>query len=102
MMLVVCPLTLLHPLPSFHIFLAFAENYVTFLIMACAQSALASCLPAESFEMKGGESLMKQVIKITGKAEHVFKYMKVVARYRGNVSLKDLAKDKQTHIIDLN
>ncbi|MFC1968247.1 hypothetical protein ACFLVX_02505 [Chloroflexota bacterium] len=45
---------------------------------------------------------MKQVIKITGKAERVFKYMKVVAKYKGNVSLKDLAKDKHTHIIDLN
>ncbi len=37
---------------------------------------------------------MKQVLVVSGKAKQVFKYLALVARYKGNVSLKELSKNK--------
>ena len=44
---------------------------------------------------------MKQVLRIEGKAKQVFKYVALLNRYQGNVSLKHLAKNNETCIIDL-
>ena len=35
---------------------------------------------------------MKQVLVISGKSTQVFKYLKLVARYKGDVTLEKLAK----------
>jgi hypothetical protein len=43
-----------------------------------------------------------QVIRISGKAKQVFKYVELAARYRGNVAIKDLEKPKKQRRIDLN
>ena len=37
---------------------------------------------------------MKQVLVVSGKAKHVFKYLELVSRYRGSVSLGKLAKEQ--------
>ena len=44
---------------------------------------------------------MKQVILISGKAKNVFKYVEILNRCKGNMSLKDLSKGKKTLKIDL-
>ncbi|MFC1983959.1 hypothetical protein ACFLVO_02990 [Chloroflexota bacterium] len=38
---------------------------------------------------------MRQVLVVSGKAKHVFKYLELVSRYRGNVSLEKLAKEQK-------
>jgi hypothetical protein len=35
-----------------------------------------------------------QVMTLRGKAKQVFKYMKLVSRYKGNVTVKELLKAK--------
>ena len=45
---------------------------------------------------------MRQVIQISGKAKHVFKYIELMKRYKGNVTLKDLAKNEKMLKIELN
>ncbi len=44
---------------------------------------------------------MRQVIKVTGKAKNVFKYIDVMARHNGNISIEKLAKGKQSRTIEL-
>ena len=44
---------------------------------------------------------MKQVIQISGKAKQVFKYMELLNRHKGNVTLRELAKDNKTIKLDL-
>lgn len=44
---------------------------------------------------------MKPTIQVSGKAKQVFKYIELLSRYRGNVTLKELAKDKKTLKLDL-
>jgi len=44
---------------------------------------------------------MKPIIQISGKAKHVFKYMALVNRHKGNVTLKELAKNNKTIKLDL-
>ncbi len=39
---------------------------------------------------------MKQVIKVSGKANQVFKYIELLKRHKGNINLKELAKDNKT------
>ncbi|MFC1929538.1 hypothetical protein ACFLW6_01545 [Chloroflexota bacterium] len=45
---------------------------------------------------------MRQVIRISGKAKKVFKYIELAARHKGNVTIKDLAKNNKKWEIDLN
>ena len=35
---------------------------------------------------------MQKILTVSGKAKQVFKYLEVVARYKGNVTLKELAE----------
>ena len=44
---------------------------------------------------------MKQVIKVSGKAKQVFKYVEILGRNRGNVTLKELEKENKTLKLDL-
>ena len=44
---------------------------------------------------------MQQVLVISGKAKHVFKYMKLMNRRKSNVTLKELAKANKTFKLDL-
>ena len=44
---------------------------------------------------------MKQIIQISGKAKQVFKYMELLNRHKGNVTLAELAKDSKTLKLDL-
>ena len=44
---------------------------------------------------------MKPIIQISGKAKQVFKYMELLKRHRGNVTLKELAKNNETLKLDL-
>ena len=44
---------------------------------------------------------MKPIIQVQGKAKLVFKYMELLNRYKGNVTLKELAKDNKTLKLDL-
>jgi len=44
---------------------------------------------------------MGQVIQISGKAKHVFKYIALASSHKGNVTLKDLAKNGKEWKIDL-
>lgn len=44
---------------------------------------------------------MKEIIKVTGKAKQVFDYMELLGRYRGKVTLKELAKDNKTLKLDM-
>jgi len=44
---------------------------------------------------------MKQVIQISGKAKQVFKYVELLNRHKGNVTLRKLAKDNKTLKLDL-
>ncbi|MDP2730736.1 MAG: hypothetical protein Q8O55_09685 [Dehalococcoidales bacterium] len=44
---------------------------------------------------------MKPVIQVSGKAKHVFKYMELLSRHKGSMTLKDLAKDNKTFKLDL-
>ncbi len=44
---------------------------------------------------------MKTLIQISGKAKQVFKYMELLNRHKGNVTLKELAKDNKTLKLDL-
>jgi len=44
---------------------------------------------------------MKTIIQISGKAKQVFKYMELLNRHKGNVTLKELAKDNKTIKLDL-
>ncbi len=44
---------------------------------------------------------MKSIIKISGKAKQVFKYVELLKRHKGNVTLKDLEKDNKTLELDL-
>lgn len=37
---------------------------------------------------------MKQVIRVSGKAKKVFKYIELLNRYKGNLSLEELEKEK--------
>lgn len=39
---------------------------------------------------------MKQVIRLSGKAKQVFKYMELLNRYQGKTALKDLVKANRT------
>ncbi len=44
---------------------------------------------------------MKPIIQVSGKAKQVFKYVELLSRHRGNVTLKELAKDNKTLKLDL-
>ncbi len=44
---------------------------------------------------------MKQLIQISGKAKQVFKYMELLNRHKGKVTLGELAKDNKTLKLDL-
>ena len=44
---------------------------------------------------------MKQIIQVSGKAKQVFKYTEILARHKGNVTLKELEKDKKTLKLDM-
>lgn len=44
---------------------------------------------------------MKQTIQISGKAKQVFKYIELLNRHKGNVTLRELAKDNKTLKLDL-
>ena len=44
---------------------------------------------------------MKQVLEVRGKAKQVFKYMELLSRHKGNVTLKDLAKHGKTVKVEL-
>ncbi len=44
---------------------------------------------------------MKEIIKVSGKANQVFKYIELLSRHKGNVTLKELAKDNKTFKLDL-
>jgi len=44
---------------------------------------------------------MKQIIQISGKAKQVFKYMELLNRHKGSVTLGKLAKDNKTLKLDL-
>ena len=44
---------------------------------------------------------MKPIIQISGKAKQVFKYMELLNQHKGNVTLKELAKDNKTIKLDL-
>ncbi len=44
---------------------------------------------------------MKEIIKVSGKAKQVFKYIELLSRHKGNVTLKELAKDNKTFKLDL-
>ena len=44
---------------------------------------------------------MKQIIQISGKAKQVFKYVELLNRHKGNVTLRELAKDNKTLKLDL-
>jgi hypothetical protein len=44
---------------------------------------------------------MELIIQVSGKAKQVFKYMELLSRHRGKVTLKELAKDKKTLKLDL-
>lgn len=44
---------------------------------------------------------MKEIIKVTGKAKQVFKYVELLSRYRGKATLKELAKDNKTFKLDM-
>jgi hypothetical protein len=46
-------------------------------------------------KIREGGKLMKQVLVVSGKAKQVFKYLGLVARYKGNVSLKELSKNQR-------
>jgi hypothetical protein len=39
---------------------------------------------------------MKSSIRLSGKAEQVFKYLELLKRYKGNVTIKELAKGNKT------
>jgi len=39
---------------------------------------------------------MKTIIQVSGKARQVFKYMELLKRYKGNTTLKELAKKNKT------
>ncbi len=44
---------------------------------------------------------MKQIIQVSGKAKQVFKYIELLGRHRGNVTLKELARDNKALKLDL-
>jgi len=44
---------------------------------------------------------MKPIIRISGKAKQVFKYIEVLNRHKSNVTLRELAKDNKTLKLDL-
>jgi hypothetical protein len=44
---------------------------------------------------------MKQIVKVSGKAKNVFKYVEVMTKHKGNVSIEKLSGDKKTRIIEL-
>ena len=43
---------------------------------------------------------MKNVIRVSGKADQVFKYMELLKRHKGKVTLKELDKDNKTIKLD--
>ena len=44
---------------------------------------------------------MKKVIEVRGKAKQVFKYIELLGSNKGNVTLKELAKNNKTFKLDL-
>ena len=44
---------------------------------------------------------MKPVLQVTGKAKQVFKYMDLLNRHRGNITLKELSKNNKNIKLDL-
>jgi hypothetical protein len=44
---------------------------------------------------------MSKLIKISGKANRVFKYVEILSHYKGNVTLKELEKGNKTLKLDL-
>ena len=44
---------------------------------------------------------MKPVIQISGKANKVFKYVELLNRYKGKVTLKEWARDNKNIKLDL-
>jgi len=44
---------------------------------------------------------MKTILQISGKAKQVFRYVELLSRHRGNVTLKELAKNNETLKLDL-
>ncbi len=45
---------------------------------------------------------MKPIIQIKGKAKQVFKYIELLKRHKGNLTLKELAKDNKPIKLDLS
>ena len=45
---------------------------------------------------------MQQLLTISGKAKNVFKYMGLINRHKGNITLKKLAKENKTIKIALD
>ncbi len=44
---------------------------------------------------------MKQIIRVEGKAKQVFKYIELLSRHKGSVTLKELEKNNKTLKLDL-
>ena len=44
---------------------------------------------------------IKEIIKVSGKAKQVFRYVELLSNHRGHVTLKELAKDNKTFKLDL-
>ena len=44
---------------------------------------------------------MQQVLIVRGKAKHVFKYVELLNRYKGNTTLMELVKTNKTLKLDL-
>jgi len=45
---------------------------------------------------------MQQLLTVSGRAKNVFKYMELINRHKGNITLKKLAKENKTIKIDLD
>jgi len=39
---------------------------------------------------------MEQVFAMEGKAQHVFKYLKLVSKYKGQTTIKDLKNNRKS------
>jgi len=44
---------------------------------------------------------MKKIIQVSGKANRVFKYVELLSRHKGKMTMKDLDKDNRTIKLDL-
>ena len=65
---------------------------ITCLNITCIILLIAS----EYRQVKKVRQEMKTIIQVSGKARQVFKYMELLNRYKGNTTLKELAKKNKT------